>query len=129
VAREALALALFITATVVDPRRPQFHRSRSQGKLAPLGPAVVHHQRAARFVALLAMTLDVVVGLRPQRRHQHPPRSHPCDLIQLKKLAACFPRILLLDYLQHRWRLLPPGSHRGSRCLRGRVRRLFHCRT
>src|SRR5712692_903343 len=76
-------------------------------------------------VTLLAMTLGVVVGFRLQRRHQHPPRSEPCDLIQLKKLLACFPSSSTLYYLQHRWRLLPPGSHRGSRCLRGRVRAAF----
>ncbi len=59
-------------------------------------------------VTLLAMTLGVVVGFRLQRRHQHPPRSEPCDLIQLKKLLACFPSSSTLYYLQHQWRLLPP---------------------
>src|SRR5713101_2513568 len=62
----------------------------------------------ARPVSCRAMTLDVVVGFRLQRRHQHPPRSEPCDLIQLKKLLACFPSSSTLYYLQHQWRLLPP---------------------
>src|ERR1019366_6789761 len=102
---------------------------RAQSKLAPLGPAVVHHQRPPLVVALVTVALHIVDGFRRQRRHQHPPRSHPRDLIQLKKLLACFPSGPIVHYLQHRWRLLPPGSHRGSRGIRGRVRRLFHPRT
>jgi len=74
------------------------------------------------------MALHVVGGLSLKRRHQHPPRSAPHDLVQLKQLLAGFPCNPILHYLQHRWRLLPPGSHRGSRGLRGRVRRLFHSR-
>src|ERR1700719_4493110 len=119
-AGETLPLALFITPAVVDPPRPQLHPPRAQGKLAPLRAAVVHYQRPSLIVALVTMTLDVVVGFRLQRRHQHPPRSHPCDLVQLKKLPFSFPSSPIFYYLQHRWRLLPPGSHRGSRCLRGR---------
>jgi hypothetical protein len=58
------APSLFITATVIDPRCFKLHRPRSQGKLAPLGPTVAHHQRASVLVALATMALDLIVGLR-----------------------------------------------------------------
>jgi hypothetical protein len=56
-----------------------------------LRTAVAHHQRAPHLVALSAMTPDIVVGLRLQRRHPHPTRSSPRDLVQLKKPLARFP--------------------------------------
>src|SRR6202022_4087554 len=99
--------SLFITAAVIHSRRLKLHRPGSQGKLARLGPAVAHHQPASVLVALAAMALDVIVGLSPQRFHQHPPCALARDLVQQQKLLTRFPRILLLDYLQHRWRLLP----------------------
>ena len=66
-ATKALALTVFITAGVIDPRRLKLHRPGSQGKLAPLGPTVAHHQRASVLVARAAMALDVIVGLGPER--------------------------------------------------------------
>ena len=81
--------------------------------LRALRLAVAHHQGAPVLVALAAMAFDVIVGFGPKRLHQHPPRSHPRDLVQQQKLLTRFPIILLLDYLQHRWRppstRLPPG--------------------
>src|ERR1700719_2014122 len=112
-ARKALAPSLFITATVIDPRRLKLYRPRSQGKLSPLGPTVAHHHRASVLVALATMALDVIVGLRLKRFDQHPPGALARDLIQRQKLLTGFPRSRLLDYLQHRWRppstRLPPG--------------------
>jgi len=113
VARKALAASLFITATVIDPRCLKLYRPRPQGKLAPLGLTVAHHQRASVLVALATMALDVIVGLRLKRFDQHPPGALARDLIQRQKLLTGFPRSLLLDYRQHRWRppstRLPPG--------------------
>jgi hypothetical protein len=85
------------------------------------------HQGAPVLVALAAMAFDVIVGFGLKRFDQHPPRSRPRDFVQQQKLLTRFPIILLLDYLQHRWR--PPSNPAPtgvSRCSRGRVRRLFH---
>src|SRR5258708_35940400 len=108
-----MAPSLFITATVIDPRCLKLYRPCSQGKLAPLAPAVAHHQRASVLVALAMVALNVIVGLRLKRFDQHPPGALARDFIQRQKLLTGFPRSLLLDYLQHRWRppstRLPPG--------------------
>jgi len=59
------------------------------------------------LVALAAMALHVIVGLGPEHFDQNPPWALSRDLVQQQKLLTRFPRILLIDYLQHRWRLLP----------------------
>jgi hypothetical protein len=94
-------------AAVIDPRGLKLYRPRSQGKLAPLGPAVAHHHRASVLVALAAMSLYVIVGLRPERFDQHPPCALARDLVQRQTLLTGFPCILFLDYLHYRWHLLP----------------------
>jgi len=73
-----------------------------------LATAVAHYQRASVLVALAPMALDVIVDLRLKRFHQHPPCALARDLVQRQKLLTGFPCILLLDYLQHRWR--PPSN-------------------
>src|SRR6266852_5053167 len=76
-------------------------------------PRPLRTQRASLLVALAAMALDVIVGLRLKRFDQHPPGALARDLIQRQKLLTGFPRSRLLDYLQHRLRppstRLPPG--------------------
>src|SRR5229473_3397624 len=47
IAGEAPAPSLLIAPAIVDPRRLKLHGSRAQGKLAPLAPAVAHHQRTS----------------------------------------------------------------------------------
>jgi hypothetical protein len=108
-AGEALAAPLFIAAAVSDPRRLYFHGSCSQRDFPDRGAAVAHHQGMSIFIARAAMALGVSVGLRLQRRHQHPPRALARDLVQRPKLPARFPIVPLLDYLQPRW---PPPSTR-----------------
>jgi hypothetical protein len=70
--------------------------------------AVANHQGAPVLVALAAMAFDVIVGFGLKRFDQHPPRSRPRDFVQQQKLLTRFPIILLLDYIQHRWR--PPSN-------------------
>ncbi len=127
-AGEAPATSLFITAAVIDPRCLKLYCPRSQRKLAPLAPAVAHHQRASLLVALAPMALDVIVGLRLKRFDQHPPCALARDLIQRQKLLTGFPCILLLDYLQHRWRLLPTRLPPGFALLTRKGTPPFSCR-
>jgi hypothetical protein len=88
---------LFITATVINPRCLELYCPRSQGKLALLAAAVAHHQRASLLVALPAMALDVIVGLRPECFDPHPPRTLARDLVQRQKPLTGFPFSLFLD--------------------------------
>src|ERR1700687_1376838 len=127
-ARVAPAASLLILPAIVDPRRLKLHGSRAQGKLAPLAPAVAHHQRTSLLVALAALALDVIVGLRLKRFAQHPPCALARDLVQRQKPLTGFPCILLLDYLQHRWRLLPTRLPPGFALHTRKVTPPFSCR-
>src|SRR5689334_9793754 len=113
-AGETLASTRLIKPAIIDARCLELHRPGPERYLASLAITIAHHQRVPLFVALAAMALHVIVDFSHKRFHQHPPCTLARDLIQQRMLLTRFPSILLLDYLQHRWRLpsarLPPGS-------------------
>ena len=98
--------------------------------LPRLGPTIPNDQPASPRVPLLAVGLDVLPDLHRQGRHQHPPGSLPGQLVHRLR-TALFRRnfvvcSIVVEYLQHGWRLLSPACQpEFSRCSRERIRRLL----
>ena len=110
-ARKTLLAAQCIHAPVVDPRGVNLHGARTQGDLPRPGLAVSHHQRSVPFVPLVPMVLDVGSRFRLHRHGQHPPGALACYLVQHPSRLFALPICRAFDYLEHGWRLLPPGSN------------------
>ena len=122
-AREPAPLSLFVDPSVVDSRGTHLQRARTAGDTPRPRLPVAHHEPAAIRVTGLGMPLHVGRHFLLQRTHQHPPRAFPRELVQH---VALFPSNLVLDYLQHGWRLLPPAFAGVVFDSHGRIRRLSH---
>jgi len=103
-----LLAALRVDTAVIDARRPDRQRARPDRHAPLLAAAVAHHQPATVLVALVLERRDVLVGLRAQRRRDHPTRAlarepierrHDVDLVALKRGPANI----------HHWRAFLPA--------------------
>src|SRR6266496_527309 len=111
---EPLALAGgLIDALVVDPRRARLDRAGRAHHRARLGVTVAHHHPMPVLVEHLDQRVHVGVGLRAQRRGQHPPCPFAGDLVQRRLVRQIRHLGLLrrrgcLHYLEH-GRAFPTG--------------------
>jgi len=59
------------------------------------------------LVAIFAVSLEVLVDFDLEGAMQHPLRSGQAELIQSAPRVLVFPFGVNLDYILHRWRVLP----------------------
>jgi hypothetical protein len=92
-----------VDALVVDPRRPDWNRTRRHEHLPRDRVAVADHQPVTTLVQLADVRRDVGGGLGLQRGGQHPPGALADDLVDQRPAVdrLCWRILDVGDYREH----------------------------
>lgn len=129
-ARESLPLPVLVDPLVVHAWGLDLDRAGAHRHLPRLALAVAHHERSTVLVSRASVPLDVGGDLLLEGLLQHAPRSLTRQRVQRQRALFVLRLRGVLDYSQHRWRLLHPAPTGRSWLLsRWRIRRLLQLAT